>query len=617
MRPSQTILVLEKLRNSSSTHLLRKGVRLSSDDSQTALDVYQQWILLITDLGYLNLDSAFERNAQRLWIDLIHADVLDLNNAFAECLHLVRVQNFKGFKALCKRISTHLYQLLKDDSILVTQGDVLAAKRLVQVFSFTGRLSLKDIDLTQQMLEDYLATEEAILPIDETIYPLIDRLNKVIKRWLEPFDASRLSPRHGRKGVAKLGRASYERKYNDLSSDQLLEYAFGKPDWIVEGVQSELDRTSKTIFVPKSYKSFRTISMEPTTLMYFQQGIWSEIDRLVLRNPYLRKRLNFHDQERNKVLACSGSISRNYATIDLSAASDSVSYELVKKIFYHTKVYKYLVVTRSQKTSLPNGDCITLKKFAPMGSAVCFPVETLIFSAACELVTQELRVPGKYSVFGDDIIVPTHCVDRLMDVLKKIGFRVNRDKSFTDPDCWFRESCGGEFCDGYDVTPLRVSRKYASVEQDVRLSKWIDTANEAYKRGFRNLRQFYLKKIVNSGLIPLFSPSAILADNYTNYHTKQRWNPHLQRIEVKVKNFNDKYLKKDLDSQDESIRLRHWLESTQHRDYVDFGFQSVVCKPTKLLMDSWAPKPYEDSDQVFIDSMTKRCRISLTSKSKG
>jgi hypothetical protein len=103
MRPSQTILVLEKLRNSSEAHLRRKGVELSLDDTQTVLDVYQQWLLLSIDLGYLHPES-LERTAQRLWSDMIRMDVFDLNSAFADCLRLVQTKSVRGFKALCKRI---------------------------------------------------------------------------------------------------------------------------------------------------------------------------------------------------------------------------------------------------------------------------------------------------------------------------------------------------------------------------------------------------------------------------------------------------------------------------------------------------------------------------------
>ena len=228
-------------------------------------------------------------------------------------------------------------------------------------------------------------------------------------------------PQHGPGGVAGHGRCTLEVKYKDLTYDQRLCYAFGTPDWVVGPVRSTLDRISETIFVPKSFKSFRTISMEPTTLQYFQQGVWKAIDSQVRRNSYLRRRIDFHDQERNQRLAAQGSLMRDYATLDLSAASDSVSYVLVKKLFKGTWLLRYLVTTRSTKTIFPDGTFLDLKKFAPMGSSLCFPVESIIFASICEYVTRRHHVNGHYSVFGDDIIVPTQCAETTIQLLNSLG----------------------------------------------------------------------------------------------------------------------------------------------------------------------------------------------------
>lgn len=597
MRPSQAILAMEMLRSSSSTPLRRKGVVLSHNDTRTVIDVYQQWLLLMMDLGYLHPDS-LSRTGARLFSDMLKADVLDLNNAFAECLHLVRVQSNKGFKGLCSRISTHLYSLIKGDIVQMSQGDVRAAKRLIQAFAYTSRLSLNDLDLTQQMLEAYLDVEDKIS--DDLPMPLVRRLNKVIRRWMKPFDRDGIYPQHGQGGVAEHGRTSYETKYKSLATDQMLEYAFGSPWWLAHPALP-LRRVSKTIFVPKSYKTFRTISMEPTTLMYFQQGVWKEIDRLVRANGYLRSRIDFHDQERNQRLAKQGSIARDFATIDLSSASDSVSYKLVKELFRGTALLRFIVATRSRETVLPDKRQITLKKFAPMGSALCFPIETIIFAAVCEVVTRGFRNTKRYSVFGDDIIVPTQCAEAVMSALGRLGFSVNREKSFYRNHCWFRESCGGEYCDGYDVTPMRVSRKYASRERGVRLEALIESANTAYVKNFRYLRAFFLQEIRRTGFIVLFGPGALLSDNYTNYHTLTHWDPDLQRIDVWVNEPTTRYDRKDLNNQDESIRYRHWLESTAQRTALDEGFQSVVCRPVESYREAWRQKPFEASDQALID----------------
>lgn len=599
MRPSQAFHVLETLRNSSVVTLSRKGVELSLNDSQTVLDTYLQWLLLMMDLDYLHPETLL-RTAQRLWVDLTHADVYELNNAFAECLQLVRLQSNKGFKVLCSGISTHLYSLIKDDIVLMTSGDVLAAGRLIQLFSYTSRLSLNDIDLTQQLLDAYIENEERIsaLHFDDNI---IRMLNKIVKHWFGPFEPCELIPQHGPGGVAGHGRCSLEVKYKDLTTDALLDYAFRDSVWTCSPIPSTLDRISQTIFVPKSYKTFRTISMEPSTLQFYQQGVWKAISSQVSHSHYLRDHIGFEDQSRNRQLALEGSIYRNFATIDLSSASDSVSYDLVKKVFKGTWLLRYIVALRSHSTQLPDGRIMKLKKYAPMGSSLCFPIETIIFAAICENVTRARGVSGQYSVYGDDIIVPTQCVEPLMRFLDHLGFLPNREKSFYQESCWFRESCGGEFCNGHDVTPMRVSRKYASTERDVRLAKLIACANAAYERSFRFLRYFFVRKLLDLHYIPLFSPTSLLSDNYTNYHARKRWNSKLQRIEVMASAITSSVSQKNKERQDESIRYHHWLLSTAGRFSLGYGFQSVICRSAAISKGTWQTKPYEPLDQGFID----------------
>jgi hypothetical protein len=550
---------------------------------------------------------------------MIKADVLDLNNAFADLLHLVRCQESKGFKVLCRRISTHLYPLIKDDIVRMTESDVYAAKRLIQLFSYTSRLSLLDLDLTEQCLSDYVKTEQRLSEPRYLPSHLTSALNEIIKRWMEAFDPSRIRFQHGPGGIAGHGRTSLEVKYKDLTSDALLEYVFGNPSWASAGIRSHLDRISSTIFVPKSYKTFRTISMESATLQYMQQGVWREIDRVVSSSGYLRSHIGFHDQTRNQRLAREGSIARNFATIDLSAASDSVSYELVKKLFRKTKLLPYLIATRSTKTLLPDGRLMKLKKFAPMGSALCFPVETIIFASICQFVTREHGVTADYSVFGDDIIVPTQCVEDVMLILETLGFLTNRSKSFYHDSCWFRESCGGEYCDGFDVTPMRVSRKYSHKEQLVRMTSLISLANEALKRGNMVTRAFFLHKLMKSGFRPLFGPNAVHSLNDTNYHLKSRYNPNLQRVEFKASSlktsyhwvstprtfmFEDKVCRVSSslppEKSDEEIRYRHWLESTAERISIGDGFISRTSRSTVSVQNRWLASQTEFADHEFL-----------------
>ncbi|DAD50651.1 TPA_asm: RNA-directed RNA polymerase [ssRNA phage SRR6960799_1] len=598
MRPYETLQVIRQaFQKFYGTSCLRRDSNpLSKRDEATTLEVYTQYLLLLVDLGYLRPEG-LKRTAHRLAQDFVRADVLVLNNLFAECAQAIRLKHVRGFKALCSQISPHLFCLIKQDVERLEKDDVEAAKRLLQAFCYTSRLSLRDIDLSQQMVDEFISVEEKI---PHTFNPhLTNALNKIIRRWLGSFLPGEIVPHHGPGAVANLGRCSVLEKYQDLSTDRRLEYAFGSPWWI--GNCQVLSRQSQMRFVPKSYKTFRSIGMEPATLQYFQQGVQRLLYDFVSRNRYLNNHIGFSDATRNQKLACLGSAARNYATLDLSHASDSVGYELVKKLFRGTWVYRYLICTRSTETRLSDGTVIELRKFSTMGSALCFPVETFLFAAVCELVTRAYRVSGDYTVYGDDIIVPTQCAATTTSILEDLGFEVNTSKSFSSKDVWFRESCGGEFINGFDVTPLRISRKYSSEDDSIRMQDLISLANNAYTYGFRCLRAFFLDRLFALGRVPYFSPDHCLSDNYTNYRAEKRWNHNYQRQEVKVHVLCTKQTRGSSYGAEE-IRLRHWLQECYQRKIVGEPFRANIGHSSVDLKTAWLNDISYEPDLLVSDS---------------
>jgi hypothetical protein len=83
-----------------------------------------------------------------------------------------------------------------------------------------------------------------------------------------------------------------------------------------------------------------------------------------------------------------------------------------------------------------------------MGNGATFSLETLIFASILDACCGHAR----YSVYGDDLIVPRDNVARVIMALKYVGFIVNTDKSYTDGP--FRESCGKDYYRGTDITPF-------------------------------------------------------------------------------------------------------------------------------------------------------------------
>jgi hypothetical protein len=216
---------------------------------------------------------------------------------------------------------------------------------------------------------------------------------------------------------------------------------------------------ARLLFVPKDSRGPRIISCEPKELMYIQQGVAKHLVDFLDVHDYTQGRINFDDQTVNAQLALRSSEDRRMSTIDLSDASDRVSCQLIRYLFRKDIVRKWMAL-RSTATMLPNGTCLPLSKFAPMGSAMCFPVESLCFwLLAVGSIWESTGVLGlaleSVYVYGDDIIIANEYTELVMNVLESVGLKVNRSKSFIGNHP-FRESCGVEALNGHDVTPFRV-----------------------------------------------------------------------------------------------------------------------------------------------------------------
>ncbi len=225
--------------------------------------------------------------------------------------------------------------------------------------------------------------------------------------------------------------------------------------------------------VPKTALKPRLISIEPSYNQFIQQGLHSELKRWLSRYPVC----NITDQQRNKRLARRASVEGSLATIDLSDASDRVHYGLLKAIFsWNPAFVEFLDATRSRSIQTPSGVHL-LNKFASMGSALTFPVETMFFLAI--VVYTMCETEGDFSrsnvrkhlfnedlgVYGDDIIVPSAIVPTLTRHLEECGLAVNTAKSFSTGG--FRESCGGDYWFGFNTTPIYVRRRMPQSVHDV------------------------------------------------------------------------------------------------------------------------------------------------------
>jgi len=223
-------------------------------------------------------------------------------------------------------------------------------------------------------------------------------------------------------------------------------------------------RGNEIVFVPKNAKTHRVIAIEPHVNSYLQKGFGS----------FIRKRLariagiDLNNQEINQQLARQGSLTGSLATIDLSGASDTISTELVRYLL-PKRWFHLLDSCRSKQGFLRDKDTwLYYNKFSSMGNGYTFELESLIFWALCKACQEVVGVDGVISVYGDDIIVPSDLYDEVATVLTFAGFSLNGKKSFSSGP--FRESCGKDFFNGYEVRPLFVKDRVSSVEAIYKLA---------------------------------------------------------------------------------------------------------------------------------------------------
>lgn len=248
---------------------------------------------------------------------------------------------------------------------------------------------------------------------------------------------------------------------------------------------------ARLIAVPKTAKGPRLIAAEPSEHMYAQKltASWLE-DRF--NATYLKHFIDLRDQGLSGELAKKASLTGDLATIDLSSASDRLSLWVLERIFRRNpSMLKAIHSGRTRWLRDPlTGECVELKKFASQGTAVTFPVQTLVFLVLALAVSVNgsptkaniLKVKGQVRVFGDDIILPSAGYEGMVELLTTLHLKVNEEKSFSSGN--FRESCGVDAFKGYDVTPTKP--KTTIPDGPASCLAVLDTINNLFCKGYWN-----------------------------------------------------------------------------------------------------------------------------------
>jgi len=228
-------------------------------------------------------------------------------------------------------------------------------------------------------------------------------------------------------------------------------------------------------------------------MQYAQQGVLREILDSLESSNTLGRMLGFADQTPNQRMAREGSLSGSLATLDLSEASDRVSKQRVSDLLVNfPELHGRVMSCRSFRAAVLD-EVIHLNKFASMGSALCFPVEAMVFlTCVFHGIEQNLnrhltstdveRLSRKVRIYGDDIIVPVEHVHTVISSLELFGAKVNERKSFWNGK--FRESCGKEYYDGHDVSIVRARQVFPTSRQDAtQIISMVSLRNQMYYAG--------------------------------------------------------------------------------------------------------------------------------------
>lgn len=396
------------------------------------------------------------------------------------------------------------------------------ASYLLTFSLFLKKVEYEDDNFFPDALRGWKENERAVSSFDERLAKgevdsYLPRLSQIVSELIPNFNVSSTDFKFGPGSVAgKTGRHVQDKVLN-LKPDFLTKILLNssmvhQPSSSVDTgmVLSDLGmdyaslratqkrEPSELLIVPKDISTARTICKEPNIVMFQQQAVLAGFVRAFRKGP-IKQFVTLSDQERSRLSAKFGSEYGAVDTIDLSSASDRVSYNLIKRIF-PKKILFFLRATRSSEVITPEG-VVTVAKFAPMGSALCFPVQCILFTAitllAYELESenlpwdtilrrQRLHVP---TVYGDDIICDSSVTNKVICLLELFGLKVNTRKSFMGGNA-FRESCGIYCFAGHDVTPLRF--KVKGLDKTLSPSAYIgliDLCNRSALAGYRYLRK--------------------------------------------------------------------------------------------------------------------------------
>jgi len=425
--------------------------------------------------------------------------------------------------------------------------------------------------------------------------------------------------RHGPGAVSDL-RTGMGYKYSFPTWGPRLQYVFpasefafanlrgavNTDDWETQHIP-ELEGASSLSAVPKTQKGPRLIAAEPACNQWCQQSVRNFLSDAIKDN-FIGNSIDFRRQDLSGELALSASVRKHLATVDLSSASDRLSCWLVERLFrVNTPLLAAFIACRTRYVTnnidKKSPKLYKLRKFASMGSALTFPVQSLVFFILClasGIATTGLepsdknlkRLGREVRVYGDDLIVPVSWMPVLEQLFSLLYLKINSSKTFVKGN--FRESCGTDAFNGVNVSPGQVLEVYDESKLST-LQGVVDCSNNLFEKGFFNTAQTLLAPV--PAAIRKYIPWVGIGSKSFGLKTgsgfqttaRKRWNADLHYWEYQTFRFLPK--RKSTTRHESFANLLQYFTEDPSTTDLDQWSSGVFAKPLTVVSKGWEALP--------------------------
>ncbi len=464
---------------------------------------------------------------------------------------------------------------------------------------------------------DGLFQERKPLGDDAWLLTVTQSLGDRVSSMLGEYSPIRARFRHGPGAVSDL-RVGRDYKYLFPAWSPRLQYVFPASEFAFANLSSAVNASdfesgdiplvegaSVLIAVPKTQKGPRLIAKEPTCHQWCQQSVREYLSESI-KHSAVGASIDFRRQDLSAELVLTASVDKSLATVDLTAASDRLSCWLVERLFRANHSLLSAFIASRTRFIINDMDKKSpklhkLRKFASMGSALTFPVQSLSFYILCVAagvvatgshIGKWKKLARQVRVYGDDLIVPVLWMPVLERLFELLYLRINRSKTFSAGN--FRESCGTDAYAGVNVSPGQVTQVFDESKLGT-LQGVVDSSNNLFEKGFFNTATQLLAPVPTkiSRLIPWLPVGSesfgLKTSSGFSTTARKRWNGDLQYWEYQTFRFRPK--RNDATRHESFANLLQYFTEDPSTADLDLWESGVFAKPTTVVGRGWAEVP--------------------------